>query len=131
MGSKSIPRQKMERFESFSRYLPTETKFRGKFSELSRTKKKFRGKFFFEMSHKIVRMSRHFFASKHKQPRNELISCDFIKKLRFSKARRIAYFRQVFLSLEFVLNGGGKSHKVSLNQNQSQSYKVKVFATVK
>ena len=35
---------------------------------------------FFEMSHKIVRMSRRFFASKHKQPQNELISCDFINK---------------------------------------------------
>ena len=56
---------------------------------------------FFEMSHKIVRMSRHFFASKHKHPQNELISCDFIKKLRFSKVRRIVYFRPVFLSLEF------------------------------
>ncbi len=53
---------------------------------------------FFEMSHKIVRMSRHFIASKRK---NELVSCDFIKKLRFSKARRIVYFRPVFLSLEF------------------------------
>lgn len=56
---------------------------------------------FFEMSHKIVRMSRHFFASKHKQPKNEPFSCDFIEKLRFSKARRIVYFRPVFLSLEF------------------------------
>ena len=56
---------------------------------------------FFEMSHKIARMSRRFFASKHKRPQNELISCDFIKKLRFSKARRIVYFRPVFLSLEF------------------------------
>lgn len=56
---------------------------------------------FFEMSHKIVRMSRRFFASKHKQPQNELISCDFINKLRFSKARRIVYFRPGFLSLEF------------------------------
>jgi len=44
VGSKSILRQKMERFESFSRYLPIETKFRGKFSEFLRTKKKFRGK---------------------------------------------------------------------------------------
>ena len=56
---------------------------------------------FVEMSHKIVRMSRHFIASKHKQPQNEPFSCDFIKKLRFSKARRIVYFRPVFLSLEF------------------------------
>ena len=56
---------------------------------------------FFEMSQKIARMSRRFFASKHKQPQNELISCDFINKLRFSKARRIVYFRSVFLSLEF------------------------------
>ena len=56
---------------------------------------------FFEMSHKIARMSRRFFASKHKHPHNELISCDFIKKLRFSKARRIAYFRPSFLSLGF------------------------------
>lgn len=56
---------------------------------------------FFEMSHKIARTSRHFFAFKHKHPQNELVSCDFIKKLRFSKARRIAYFRTVFLSLEF------------------------------
>ena len=56
---------------------------------------------FFEKSHKIVRMSRRFFASKHKHPQNELISCDFIKKLRFSKARRIVYFRPVFLSLGF------------------------------
>ena len=56
---------------------------------------------FFEMSHKIVRMSRHFFASKHKHPKNKPFPCDFIKKLRFSKARRIAYFRPVFLSLEF------------------------------
>ena len=56
---------------------------------------------FVEMSHKIVRMSRHFIASKHKQPQNEPFSCDFIKKLRFSKARRIVYFRSVFLSLEF------------------------------
>ena len=56
---------------------------------------------FFEMSHKIARMSRRFFASKHKHPQNELISCDFIKKLRFSKARRIVYFRPVFLSLKF------------------------------
>ena len=55
----------------------------------------------FKISHKIVRMSRRFFASKHKHPKNELISCDFIKKLRFSKARRIAYFRPVFLSLGF------------------------------
>ena len=56
---------------------------------------------FFEMSHKIARMSRRFFASKHKHPQNEAFSCDFIEKLRFSKARRIAYFRLVFLSLEF------------------------------
>ena len=56
---------------------------------------------FFEMSHKIARTSRRFFASKHKHPHNELISCYFIKKLRFSKARRIVYFRPVFLSLEF------------------------------
>ena len=56
---------------------------------------------FFEMSHKIARMSRRFFASKHKHPQNELISCDFIKKLRFSKARRIVYFRPLFLLLEF------------------------------
>lgn len=56
---------------------------------------------FFEMSHKITRISRHFFASKHKQPQNEPFSCDFIEKLRFSKARRIVYFRSVFLSLEF------------------------------
>lgn len=55
----------------------------------------------FKNSHKIARMSRRFFASKHKHPKNELISCDFIKKLRFSKARRIVYFRPVFLSLEF------------------------------
>ena len=52
----------------------------------------------FKISHKITRISRHFIASKRK---NELISCDFIKKLRFSKARRIVYFRPVFLSLEF------------------------------
>ena len=56
---------------------------------------------FFEMSHKIARMSRRFFASKHKQPQNEPFSCDFIEKLRFSKARRIVHFRSVFLSLEF------------------------------
>lgn len=56
---------------------------------------------FFEMSHKIARTSRHFFAFKHKHPQNELVSCDFIEKLRFSKARRIVYFRPVFLSLEF------------------------------
>lgn len=56
---------------------------------------------FFEMSHKIARMSRRFFASKHKHPKKKLFSCDFIKKRRFSKARRIAYFRPVFLSLEF------------------------------
>lgn len=56
---------------------------------------------FFEMSHKITRISRHFFASKHKQPQNEPFSCDFIEKLRFSKARRIVHFRSVFLSLEF------------------------------
>ena len=56
---------------------------------------------FFELSHKISRMSRRFFASKHKHPQNEPFSHEFIKKLRFSKARRIAYFRLVFLSLEF------------------------------
>ncbi len=56
---------------------------------------------FFEMSHKIARMSRRFFASKHKQPQNEPFSCDFIEKLRFSKARRIVYFRPSYLSLEF------------------------------
>ena len=56
---------------------------------------------FFEMSHKITRISRDFFASKHKHPKNEPISHEFIKKLRFSKARRIVYFRPVFLSLEF------------------------------
>lgn len=56
---------------------------------------------FLEMSHKITRIIRHFFASKHSQPQNELISYDFIEKLRFSKARRIVYFRLVFLSLEF------------------------------
>ena len=55
----------------------------------------------FKNSHDIARTSHHFFASKHKHPKNELISCDFIKKLRFSKARRIVYFRPVFLSLEF------------------------------
>ena len=56
---------------------------------------------FFEMSHKIARMSRRFFASKPPPKKNELISCDFIKKLRFSKARRIVYFRPLFLLLEF------------------------------
>lgn len=56
---------------------------------------------FFEMSPKITRIIRHFFASKHSQPQNELISYDFIEKLRFSKARRIVYFHPVFLSLEF------------------------------
>ncbi len=55
----------------------------------------------FKISHKIAQTSRRFFASKHKQPQNEPISHDFIKKLRFSKARRIAYFRPSFLSLEF------------------------------
>ncbi len=53
----------------------------------------------FKNSHKIARMSRRFFASKHKQPQNEPFSCDFIKKLRFSKARRIVYFHPSFLSL--------------------------------
>lgn len=55
----------------------------------------------FKISHKIARMSRRFFPFKQKQAPKELISCDFIKKLRFSKARRIVYFRSVFLSLEF------------------------------
>ena len=40
---------------------------------------------FFEMSHKIARMSRHFFVAKRKQPKKELISCDFIKKTAISK----------------------------------------------
>ena len=57
---------------------------------------------FFEKSHKIVRMSRDFFASKPPQKKNEPFSCDFIEKLRFSKARRIVYFRPAFLSLEFL-----------------------------
>ena len=35
---------------------------------------------FLEMSHKITRIIRHFFASKHSQPQNELISYDFIEK---------------------------------------------------
>ncbi len=34
----------------------------------------------FKNSHKIARMSRRFFASKHKQPQNELISYEFIEK---------------------------------------------------
>ncbi len=53
----------------------------------------------FKNSHKIARTSRRFFASKHKRPQNEQISYDFIEKLRFSKARRIAYFHPSFLSL--------------------------------
>lgn len=56
---------------------------------------------FFEMSHKIARTSRRFFASKHKHPKNKPFSCDFIEKLRLSKVQRIVYFRPVFLSLEF------------------------------
>ena len=56
---------------------------------------------FFEMSHKIARTSRHFFASKHKHPKNKPFSCDFIEKLRLSKVQRIVYFRPVFLSLKF------------------------------
>lgn len=69
--------------------------------EISWEEKEISWEVFFEMSHKIARTSRRFFASKHKHPHNELISCYFIKKLRFSKARRIVYFRPVFLSLEF------------------------------
>ena len=79
-------------------------------------KRNFVGRFF-EMSHKIARMSRRFFASKHKHPQNELISCDFIKKTAIFKGAENRVFPPSLLVAQiFVLNGGGKSRKVSLNE---------------
>ena len=87
---------------------------------------------FFEMSHKIVRMSRRFFASKHKQPQKRAIFLRFHQKAAiFKGAENRVFPPSLLVARIFVLNGGAKSRKVSLNQNQSQSYKVKVFATVK
>ena len=72
---------------------------------------------FFEMSHKIARMSRRFFASKHKHPQNELISCDFIKKTAiFKGAENRVFPPSLLVARIFVLNGGGKSRKVSINE---------------
>ena len=86
---------------------------------------------FFEMSHKIARTSRHFFAFKHKHPPKRAGFLRFHQKTAIFKGAENRVFPHSLLARIFVLNGGGKSHKVSLNQNQSQSYKVKVFATVK
>ena len=87
---------------------------------------------FFEMSHKIARTSRHFFAFKHKHPPKRAGFLRFHQKTAiFKGAENRVFPHSLLVARIFVLNGGGKSHKVSLNQNQSQSYKVKVFATVK
>ncbi len=71
----------------------------------------------FKISHKIARTSRHFFASKHKQPQNELISDEFIEKTAIFKGAENRVFPSILLVARiFVLNGGGKSRKVSLNE---------------
>ena len=71
----------------------------------------------FKNSHKIARTNRHFFASKYKHPQNELISCDFIKKNAIFKGAENRVFPFCLLVARiFVLNGGGKSRKVSLNK---------------
>ena len=71
----------------------------------------------FKNSHKIARTSRRFFASKHKHPPNEPISHEFIEKTAIFKAAENRVFPSTLLITRiFVLNGGGKSRKVSLNE---------------
>ncbi len=71
----------------------------------------------FKNSHDIARTSHHFFASKHKQPQNELISDEFIEKTAIFKGAENRVFPSILLVARiFVLNGGDKSRKVSLNE---------------
>ena len=114
----------------------------------------------FKNSHKIARTSHRFFPFKQKQAPKEPISHEFIEKTAiFKGAENRVFPSSLLVARIFVLNGGGKSRKVSLNLDArtelcrkflftlhcstkglkcrvngiipNQSYKVKVFATVK
>ncbi len=62
-------------------------------------------------------MSRRFFASKHKHPQN---GADFLrfhqKTAIFKGAENRVFPPSLLVARIFVLNGGGKSRKVSLNE---------------
>ena len=71
----------------------------------------------FKNSHKIARTNRHFFPFKQKQTPKEPISHEFIEKTAIFKGAENRVFPSILLVARiFVLNGGGKSRKVSLNE---------------
>ena len=70
----------------------------------------------FKNSHKITRTSHRFFPFKQKQAPKEPISHEFIEKTAiFKGAENRVFPSSLLVARIFVLNGGGKSRKVSLN----------------
>ena len=84
---------------------------------ISSDEKEFSWDGFFEMSHKITRINRDFFASKHKQPQKRAIFLRFHQKAAiFKSAENRVFPPSLLVAWIFVLNGGGKPRKVSLNK---------------